>query len=220
MTAPTNVPLVIDDLDALIANPLGALGSYFTRCLNTRDNINQPLIQHLLPEFARVLGTSTGSASTESGSGTPNDPWQIQLANISGNNADSNLVAYLQLWQPLPAGNDLQFAIKLTSPLPLSEVTANLEVLVELLHLTLPAMDGSGAFGADWLGGVSARLRGHIRQSIQTQNCSRYLGLAPLLPNPASRRARRELPSPRADLGHAGVSRAMPDAAARVPRQV
>jgi len=80
-------------LQLLIENPLGALGSYYTRCLQAVDTEGQPAWRHLLPSFAGMLG---GAGVSIAGAGTAGDPWQVELAQLGGQGP----VASLQAWRP------------------------------------------------------------------------------------------------------------------------
>jgi hypothetical protein len=154
-------------LEALVSNPLAALGSYYTRCLTTLDDTGQPAWKYLLPYFAQVLGGKPGQLIPDDQKGTADQPWQVELLSF-----DAGPAVYLQAWQagaqsPLVQNEiclALFFGVPITiqlsdAPPPLAQVDVNVGLQAQMLNLSLPGDDGSGSFGADWLPGVGAQLR-------------------------------------------------------------
>ena len=147
-----------DSINALVSDPLGALGAYYTRCLTTSGASGQPALRDLLPDLAELLSGLFGQKPAVTGSGTAGDPWQVQVLSLGADKP----AAYLQAWHPggisPPLQPELHLALLLSAPLPISSVAANLGVVVELMSLALPNADGSGSFGARWLQSVAAEL--------------------------------------------------------------
>ena len=155
-------------LEALVRNPLAALGSYYTRCVTTLDKSGQPIWKYLLPYFAQVMGGKPGQLIPDEQTGTADEPWQVELLSF-----DEGPAVYLQAWQPGAQSSPLvpneiclalYFGVPITihvsdAPPPLAEVVVNVGLQAQLLNLTLPEADGSGSFGTDWLPGVAAQLR-------------------------------------------------------------
>lgn len=142
-------------LGILIQNPLAALGSYYTRCLQAADGDAKPAFSYLLPSFAGLLG---GVGDAVSGAGTASDPWRVEMATLG----DNGPVAYLQAWQSVSVGNAqqaLSFAINLSAELRVDQIIIKMTADLDLLETKLPNNDGSGVFGASWLAGVRAQLR-------------------------------------------------------------
>jgi hypothetical protein len=142
-------------LALLIQNPLAALASYYTRCLNASDGEGKPAWRHLLPGFAGLLG---GVGTTVSGGGTASDPWQVEMAKLG----DNGPVAYLQAWQIASSEASqkaLNFSILLSAELSVEQIIITMAARLDLLEAVLPKGDGSGAFGARWLPEVQALLR-------------------------------------------------------------
>jgi hypothetical protein len=146
-------------LDALVANPLGALGGYYARCMATTDPLGQPVWKYLVQYLCQLLG---GEASVPVGSGDVKDPWQVPLISLG----EGRPGAYLRAWQAesSPVAQPelhlaLYFGVPLNIPIHssrLDHAVASVGLLVELLSLNLP--DGDASFGADWLRSVSLEM--------------------------------------------------------------
>lgn len=159
-------------LDALVANPLGALGGYYSRCLTTLDGDGQPVWRYLLQHLSNLLG---GALSMPVGSGVAEDPWQIPLISLGKDRPG----AYLQAWQAVssPVAQPelhlaLFFGVPINIPIhssQLDHVVADVGLAVELLSLRLP-VDGSTSFGAAWLRGAALEMivRGATADNTQT----------------------------------------------------
>src|SRR5262249_311559 len=136
-----------NELDLLISHPLAALGSYYTRCLDTFTNSGDSAFKFLLPEFANLLGGFLASPpdaeQAVTGSGNASDPWQVQLVNFG----ESKPGAYLRAWLDGPSSPPvmprlslgLYIGVPVTIPLapsmPMSAVIADTGFLIELLQL-------------------------------------------------------------------------------------
>lgn len=154
-------------LEALVSNPLGALASYYKRCLTTSDENGHPVWAYLLPSFATLLGSAKDQAPSIDNVGTPDDPWQVELLSFG-----PGLPAlYLQAWQITdspPAGTELHLALQFdlpisfqfshASPPAFDEVVLTTGLRADILSLSLPEEDGSGSLGAAWLTSVAAEL--------------------------------------------------------------
>jgi len=142
-------------LQLLIENPLGALGSYYTRCLQAVDTEGQPAWRHLLPSFAGMLG---GAGVSIAGAGTAGDPWQVELAQLGGQGP----VASLQAWRPAldePSQPSLSFAVYVSADLRFDQATLTMAAKTDLLTTKLPQGHGTGSLGAEWLAEIQVQLR-------------------------------------------------------------
>jgi hypothetical protein len=132
-------------LDQLLANPVTALGSYYTRALAVKTPDGQAAWGHLLPELSVLLGQSSPQLA---GTGTQDDPWRAVVATLAGG-------VTIEVRASAP-GQELQLGLAFVLPLPFTAATVELSLAVDLLDLTLPNGDGSGRYGAGWLPTVAA----------------------------------------------------------------
>ena len=146
---PLKDELLLDSstIQILLNNPFSAIGAYYERCLSTQSD-GKNLWEYLLPSWVQILG---GAGTSTTGSGTEEDPWEIDVLNISG--ATINLSS----WKA--DTNDLSLGFSFNVPITISGVTATIKLGTALLKARLPNTDGSGDFGANWLQSCTAQLK-------------------------------------------------------------
>jgi hypothetical protein len=143
-------------VQALISDPTGTLAGYLQRCLTAKNTEGKTAYELLLPSFAGILGDVAAGMAT--GTGTADDPWQVELFNIS----PVAPAAYLQAWQSgavLDADIPIvRMGIAFKVPLPVKAVAMSFSLNADLVDLRLPDAAGKGA-GANWLPGAAALFR-------------------------------------------------------------
>ncbi|MDY7092378.1 MAG: DUF6603 domain-containing protein, partial [Acidobacteriota bacterium] len=162
-------------IEAIIADPLSALGGYFTRCLSTEVD-GKTAWQQLLPQVAVVLGDPSAQDRKATGTGTEADPWEIQMFSTD----PSTPSPYLQSWVVLDPGADLEIgdkpivamALTFKVPLPVSAVDLGFQLRADLLQMALPDAAGKGSLGTLWLPGARAdfHLSGPGGTALRTPN--------------------------------------------------
>ena len=148
--------LLFSDLDALVANPLTAVGAYWERVIEAADLPSGAApVTVLLSSLATVLGASDSSLS---GSGSALNPWLATLATV-----DDTVSVILSAWLEgsASAGYDLHLGLRFGVPFTLQGGQVALALDAGVIAFSLPAA-GAGSYYASWfeLAGVSAALSG------------------------------------------------------------
>jgi len=143
-------------VQAVITDPLAALAGYYQRCLTTKEG-NKTAWELLLPSFAGVIGDVGALDRGATGTGTPNDPWQVELFS-----ADPTIpAAYLQSWNAAAVGSAtpvIRVGIAFKVPLPVSSIAMGFTLRADVVDISLPSADGKGS-SASWLPDAYAEFR-------------------------------------------------------------
>ena len=146
-TWPVSEMLLADGgLDLLVAHPVTALGSYYTRALAAKTLDGQAAWAHLLPELSALFGQADPQLA---GTGTREDPWRAAVATVA-----EGVTIEVRAWSAGP--QEVQLGLAFVLPVRFTAATLELSLAVELLDLTLPNADGSGDYGAGWLPELAA----------------------------------------------------------------
>lgn len=152
------VPLLthVDRIAQFLGDPLGAIGRYHASCL-VADVGGVPGWRYLLAELGELLRTSGATALPLSGTGTPADPWRLELAATEAGAVVLRAETALLATRP-----QLRLAAAFEPrALQVEGVQLSFAALVELLHLDLVPPAGAGATQAAWLPLLRAELRLH-----------------------------------------------------------
>jgi len=157
----TDLLLTGNGVEAVIKNPTSALGSYYTRCLTTKNKQGNTAWSLLMPYVASLFGEEAIEGSLATGAGTYQDPWRVSL--FTAGDGSKALNAYVDTWIAEAAtgssGPAIRLALTLEADLKVTSATPSFALSAELLDLGLPAADGSGSVSAFWLPGVTAALK-------------------------------------------------------------
>jgi len=139
--APASWPDLVGFTD-LFADPLGAIGCYHARVLDTAPAPGDPAPWSLLAAEIGVLLRAAGtSAPAVTGEGSPEDPWTVMLfREESGTSPFAGEVLALVSSEPGGEGSRLRLSLA-AAPLVPQFAGKNLDLAyaVELLHVDLPA---------------------------------------------------------------------------------
>jgi hypothetical protein len=145
-------------IQAVIADPLAALAGYYRRCLDSTGEDNKAAWELLLPSFAGILGDVAGISRAISGSGTPDDPWKLQLFSSDPDSPS----AYLETWKTdsltSPETPIVHLGIAFRVPLPVKAISMAFSLRAGLMDILLPDASGQGR-SANWLPEASAEFR-------------------------------------------------------------
>jgi hypothetical protein len=146
-------------LGLLINYPIQALGAYFSLALTTDFSIiKDKAWKALIPVIGNIITGKTFDIGQVSGQGTLEQPWQMPLVVL----ASGNVTTYIRAYHYPGEGQApiLNLALYTEIPFKVGDFSISLDFVLDLLSLQLPAPEGTGSIGAQWL--TDVRLELHV----------------------------------------------------------
>lgn len=117
-----------------LADPIGAMGSYYQNIANSSETVNNSApFTFILQALAGLLTAATSSQTLSvSGEGSEDNPWTVSLET-----GDASLPAHLLIWKTLVSGKvqTLSLAVSITPKVSVADLNVDPSVVLQILDM-------------------------------------------------------------------------------------